>query len=216
MQKDCQTVYRASELARQAAGRLTAAWYQREITVPAEWTGRRIVLHAEYVNSFATVFVDGQPVGEIRYPWGELDLTAVCRPGQRHVLSMLVVAMPLQGVMLSYGDTASARQVEGRGGPPRAVRRCLLVEHARRSADQRREGRSRPCASGRSASMRRWRTWPTTRRTCCKAGCRREGHGPGVHQRALPEEPVAGRTHHRHRTVAARETLGRAHASEHV
>jgi hypothetical protein len=113
MQKDCQTVYPHSSWQRLRLADITAAWYQREITIPAEWGGRRIVLHAEYVSSFATVLVDGQQVGELRYPAGEVDLTAVCRPGARHVLSLWVVAMPLKGVMLSYGDTASARQIKG-------------------------------------------------------------------------------------------------------
>ena len=38
---------------------LTAAWYRREISVPKEWTGRRIALSAAYVNSVAIIFVDG-------------------------------------------------------------------------------------------------------------------------------------------------------------
>ena len=113
MQKDCQTVFAHPQWRDDRLGRITAAWYQREITVPAEWAGRRIGLQAQYVNSFATVFLDGAEVGKIRYPAGEVDLTAQCRPGSRHMLSMLVVAMPLRGVMLSFRDTASARQVRG-------------------------------------------------------------------------------------------------------
>src|SRR5262249_2081216 len=58
-------------------------------------------------------FVDGKQAGVVRFPGGELDLTSACRQGAKHVLSMLVVAMPLRGVMLSYSDTASARQVRG-------------------------------------------------------------------------------------------------------
>lgn len=113
MQKDCQTVYAHPNWRDTPLASVTTAWYQREITVPEQWQGRRIVLSAEYVHSFATVFVDGQSVGELRYPAGEVDLTAVCRPGSQHMLSMCVVAMPLKGVMLSYHDTASARQVQG-------------------------------------------------------------------------------------------------------
>jgi hypothetical protein len=93
---------------------VTAAWHQREITIPPEWTGRRITLYAEYLNSYAAVYIEGTKVGEMRFPWGEVDLTAVCLPGQKYVLSMLVVAMPLKGVMLSYSDLALARQVAGR------------------------------------------------------------------------------------------------------
>src|SRR5205823_3135304 len=91
----------------------TAAWYEREITVPAGWAGRRIALSAEYLNSFAVVYVDGKKAGEVRFPAGEADLTAACRPGRKHVLSVLVVAMPLKGVLLSYSDTNSAREVKG-------------------------------------------------------------------------------------------------------
>jgi len=60
MQKDCQTVYPHPSWQGERLGNVATAWYQREVTVPAEWAGRRIVLHAEYVHSFATVLVDGQ------------------------------------------------------------------------------------------------------------------------------------------------------------
>ena len=97
----------------QNLGAVTTAWYQREITIPADWGGRRITLQAEYVNSYAIAFVDGKKAGEIRFPAGEVDLTALCRPGKTYVLSLLVVAMPLKGVLLSYIDTNSAREVKG-------------------------------------------------------------------------------------------------------
>jgi len=113
MQKDCQTLHAHPSWKGEALRSVSAAWYQREITVPSQWTGRRIALCAEYVNSYATVYIDGKQAGEIRFPGGEVDLSAVCRPGAKHVLSMYVVAMPLSGVMLSYVDTASARAVTG-------------------------------------------------------------------------------------------------------
>ena len=89
------------------------AWHQREFSVPAEWAGRRVCLSVDCLNSLALVFVDGKKVAEIRYPSGEADLTAACKPGGKHVLSLLVVALPLKGVMLSYSDTNSARSVKG-------------------------------------------------------------------------------------------------------
>ncbi len=92
---------------------VTAAWYQVEIAVPAEWAGRRVALTAEFLHSFATVYVDGRKVDDMRFPGGEVDLTSVCRPGRKHVLSMLVVAMPLKAVVLSYSDTAGAKEVRG-------------------------------------------------------------------------------------------------------
>jgi hypothetical protein len=90
-----------------------AAWYQLEIAVPAEWAGRRVALTAEFVNSFATVYVDGKKVADMRFPSGEVDLTALCRPGERHVLSILVHALPLRAVMMSYNDTDAAKEVRG-------------------------------------------------------------------------------------------------------
>ncbi len=113
MQKDCQRVYAHPSWKGRNLRSITMAWYQREITVPGEWAGRRIAVHAEYLNSYATVYLDGQDVGDIVFPGGELDITAVCRPGTKHILSMFVVAMPLKGVMLSYSDTASAKEVKG-------------------------------------------------------------------------------------------------------
>jgi hypothetical protein len=93
---------------------LSAAWYEREIELPASWAGRRIALRLEYLNSLAIVYLDGQRAAEVRFPGGEAELTPVCRPGARHRLSLLVLALPLKGVMLSYGDSASAREVQGR------------------------------------------------------------------------------------------------------
>lgn len=113
LQKDSQTLYPHPDWTDARLAGLSAAWYEREVTIPVAWTGRRIALSVEYLNSYATVFVDGKPAGEIGFPGGELDLTPTCRPGAKHALSMLVVAMPLKGVMLSYTDTASARQVRG-------------------------------------------------------------------------------------------------------
>ena len=112
MQKDCQTLYGHPSWKDEKLAEATTAWYQREITVPTEWTGRRVTLHVEYLNSFATVYVDGKKTGEMRFPWGDVDLTSACPPG-KHVLSMLVVAMPLKGVMLSYSDTNVPKEVRG-------------------------------------------------------------------------------------------------------
>ena len=95
---------------------VNAAWYQVEVAVPEGWIGRRIALTTEFLNSFATVYVDGRKVGDMRFPAGEVDLTAVCRPGEKHVLSLLVLAMPLKAVMMSYGDSDAAKEVRGQVG----------------------------------------------------------------------------------------------------
>jgi hypothetical protein len=113
MQKDYQTVHAHPTWKGENLSGMAVAWYQREITVPAGWRGRRIALAAEYVNSFAAVCVDGDPAGQVRFPGGEVDLTALCRPGTTQVLSLEVTAMPLKGVMLSFNDTNAAREVKG-------------------------------------------------------------------------------------------------------
>jgi hypothetical protein len=92
---------------------LRAAWYERTFTLPAEWAGRRVALAADYLNSWANVYIDGKSVGTMRYPAGEVDLTASCKPGQTHTLDMLVVALPLKAVMLSFGDTNAPKEVQG-------------------------------------------------------------------------------------------------------
>ncbi len=114
MQKDSQTVFAHPSWKEQDLSRVSAAWYQREFEVPAAWAGRRVSLRAEYLNSFAVAYVDGTRAGEIRFPGGACELTPAVRPGGRHVLGLLVVALPLKAVMLSFRDSASAREVRGR------------------------------------------------------------------------------------------------------
>jgi beta-galactosidase/beta-glucuronidase len=113
MQKDCQTVYAHPTWKNAKLGGVAFAWYQREINIPKEWTERRQALYAEYLNSFATVFIDGKRVGELRFPGGELDVTKACRPGEKQVLSLFVAAVPLKSVMASYNDTNAVREVKG-------------------------------------------------------------------------------------------------------
>jgi beta-galactosidase len=113
MQKDTQTVYAHPSWQGENLGKINTAWYQREITIPGDWSGRKIAVSLEYLNSYAALYVDGKKAGEIRFPGGDADITPLCRPGKKHLLSMIVVAMPLKGVMLSYNDSASAREVKG-------------------------------------------------------------------------------------------------------
>ena len=113
MQKDCQTVYTHPGWKGRSLRGISGAWYQREIVVPTTWADRRITISAEYVNSHATLYLDDEEMGDIVFPGGQLDITAACRPGTTQILSLFVAAMPLKGVMLSYTDTASAREVKG-------------------------------------------------------------------------------------------------------
>ena len=113
MQSDYQTLYADPSWKDINLRDVQSAWYERSIIIPENWAGRRIALDVEYLNSYAKVFIDGKSVGEIRFPAGEVDLSAVVHPGATHVLSLLVVAMPLHAVMESYNDTNAAKKKKG-------------------------------------------------------------------------------------------------------
>ena len=70
---------------------------------------------------------------------------------------MLVVALPLKAVMLSYTDTNAAREVQGHRGAARAVRRRLPRRHAAGCADRRREDRHLGAQRGDHVRRRAWR-----------------------------------------------------------
>ncbi|WP_106211338.1 sugar-binding domain-containing protein [Kineococcus rhizosphaerae] len=53
---------------------VAAVWYRREVTIPAEWAGRRTLLHFGAVDHDATVWVDGEEV--VRHRGGFTPFTA--------------------------------------------------------------------------------------------------------------------------------------------
>jgi hypothetical protein len=114
IQEDCQSLHAHPRWKATDLRGVAAAWYQREITIPADWNGRRIAIAAEYVNSLAAVYVDRAKAGDVRFPAGEVDVTAQCRPGTKHRISFLVHALPLKAVLLAHTDTNSAREVKGK------------------------------------------------------------------------------------------------------
>ncbi|MEN1889428.1 glycoside hydrolase family 2 TIM barrel-domain containing protein [Streptomyces mirabilis] len=67
--------------------------YEREVDVPAEWAGRRIVLQVGAAESVLLVHVDGRPVGVSKdsHLAAEFDLSDVVRPGERASLRLTVV-----------------------------------------------------------------------------------------------------------------------------
>jgi beta-galactosidase len=67
--------------------------YRRTVTVPVDWTDRRIVLHVAGAESVLYVHVDGEPVGmgkDSRLPH-EFDLTDLVEPGRSFELALTVV-----------------------------------------------------------------------------------------------------------------------------
>jgi hypothetical protein len=112
MMKDSQTIFPNAVWKDVKFGSISAAWYQRDFSVPKEWAGRKISLHTDYLNSFATVFIDGKKAGNLYFPSGDLDITSACPVGDKHALSILVVAMPLGTVMKSYSDSNAPKDVK--------------------------------------------------------------------------------------------------------
>lgn len=104
---DSQTQYLHPAWAKTDLSKVVTAWYQREFTVPADWAGRRISVSMDYLYSAAEVCVDGQKLGQAFFPGGEVDITSACRPGAKHVLSVLAAAVPL-GEERTYFAAAGA------------------------------------------------------------------------------------------------------------
>lgn len=88
---------------------LDRAWYQRTIRIPSDWAGRKVLLELGRVSTDAKVMLDGKPVGQIRWPGGEVDLTDHIRPGQDQVLTILIVATPEEGLVLRLMENATAQ-----------------------------------------------------------------------------------------------------------
>lgn len=67
--------------------------HEREVGIPADWAGRRIVLQVGAAESVLIVEVDGQAVGigKDSHLASEFDLTEVVRPGERSTVRLTVV-----------------------------------------------------------------------------------------------------------------------------
>ena len=111
--KESQTAYPHPSWKKQDLTTVTRAWYQREFTVPGDWTGRHMALSMDYLNSVATVYVDGKKIGKLCFPAGELDLTTALQPGSKHVLSLFVEALPLKETVLAFNDTNMPQEIKG-------------------------------------------------------------------------------------------------------
>lgn len=113
MQKESQTVFAHPDWNDKSLNKLGVAWYQREISIPKNWINRRIFLSVDYLNSSAVVFIDGVRLGEMLFPSGELDLTSICSPGKKYIISMKITALPLSDVVAVYSDSNASRQGKG-------------------------------------------------------------------------------------------------------
>lgn len=63
---------------------INCIWYQRQISVPAAWTGKKVLLHFGAVDYEATVFINGRKVG-VHHGAGTsfaFDITPFVKPGE--------------------------------------------------------------------------------------------------------------------------------------
>ena len=86
---------------------LSRAWYRREIRVPDSWQGRSILLELSRVSTDAAVYLDGKAVGEVRWPYGVVDLTSEVEPGGEYTLDLLVAATTDAEETVNYLDANS-------------------------------------------------------------------------------------------------------------
>ncbi len=68
-------------------------WYRRTFTMPKEAEGHRVRLRFAHVFTRCVVFVDGVRVGEVVWPYGELDITKAVRPGAEQTIAFRITCL---------------------------------------------------------------------------------------------------------------------------
>ena len=68
-------------------------WYRRTFTMPKEAEGHRVRLRFAHVFTRCAVFVDGASVGEVTWPFGELDITKAARPGAEQTIAFRITCL---------------------------------------------------------------------------------------------------------------------------
>lgn len=67
-------------------------WYRKQFDLPESWQGKRIVLRFEAACSVATVWVNGELLGQHKGSWTpfEFDITDLVKPGGKNLVSVRV------------------------------------------------------------------------------------------------------------------------------
>lgn len=68
------------------------AWYQREMTIPKEWKGKRIFMYFERTHWLSSIYVDKTEVSKIDYisvPHNH-ELTDFVKPGSTHLITVCI------------------------------------------------------------------------------------------------------------------------------
>ena len=66
---------------------MNAVWYRRDIEIPAEWSGKRVILHIDACDHTTTVFVNGSKVGEHKggYTSFSFDITKALKDSGNYI-----------------------------------------------------------------------------------------------------------------------------------
>jgi beta-galactosidase/beta-glucuronidase len=64
---------------------MNAVWYRKIVTIPADWTGKDVLLHFQAVDYDTTVWVNAKEVARHTGGWTgfECNLTSIVEPGKR-------------------------------------------------------------------------------------------------------------------------------------
>ena len=67
---------------------LNVVWYRREMTIPAEWAGREVLLHFQAVDYDTTIWINGQEAARHRGGFTPItiELKGIAQPGQTVVI----------------------------------------------------------------------------------------------------------------------------------
>ncbi|MCL2744908.1 MAG: hypothetical protein FWE67_13770, partial [Planctomycetaceae bacterium] len=111
---------------------IPANWKKRRILLQADYVNSRAVVYVKNIVIPAQAGIqtkdvnpvsldprlrggdeqvtDSKTVGEILYPAGTVDLTDVCQPGKKYLLSIEVTALPHAEVIALFGDTNAPKR----------------------------------------------------------------------------------------------------------
>lgn len=71
-------------------------WYERTVTVPENWAGRRLFLAFDMPQTEAEVWLDGQAAGSVRWPAGRVDVSSLLKPGATATITVRVTTDPFE------------------------------------------------------------------------------------------------------------------------
>jgi hypothetical protein len=85
-------------------------WYRNVFTPPASMRGRHLALTFHGVNYHATIFLNGNRIGDIlgAFRHKEFDVTAFVKPGEKNVLAVLIEPPPHGGIAHEQSLAAGA------------------------------------------------------------------------------------------------------------